>query len=68
MKNQQIVTEFRKSSASQGPLQECVEVAETADGGRAIRDSKNPQGGMQFYSADEWSAFIKGVKLGEFDI
>ena len=67
MKNQEIVTEFRKSSASQGGQQDCVEVAKTADGGRAVRDSKNREGGIQFYTPSEWSAFVAGVKLGEFD-
>ncbi|WP_343238658.1 DUF397 domain-containing protein [Streptomyces sp. SID8374] len=46
MKHQQIVTEFKKSTASQGAAQDCVEVAHTADGGRAVRDSKNPAGGF----------------------
>ncbi|MDT0616766.1 DUF397 domain-containing protein, partial [Streptomyces lancefieldiae] len=49
MERQQIITEFKKSSASQGGQQECVEVAHTADGGRVVRDSKDPAGGLQFY-------------------
>ncbi|WP_078495714.1 DUF397 domain-containing protein [Streptomyces xiaopingdaonensis] len=67
MKNQEIVTEFRKSSFSQGAQQECVEVAMTADGGRAIRDSKNRGDGTQFYTQSEWTAFVAGVRAGEFD-
>lgn len=67
MKNQEIVTEFKKSSASQRPDSECVEVAHTADGGRAVRDSKNPDSGTQFYTPGEWAAFLTGVKAGEFD-
>ncbi|MGW1746454.1 DUF397 domain-containing protein [Streptomyces sp. NPDC002092] len=51
MKNQDIVTAFKKSTASQGGGQDCVEVAHTAEGGRAVRDSKNRDGGIQFYSA-----------------
>lgn len=66
MKSQQIVTEFKKASASQGGQQECVEVAHTADGGRAVRDSKNRSGGLQFYAPGEWAAFIDGVKGGVF--
>lgn len=67
MKNREIVTAFKKSTASQGGQQECVEVARTADGGRAVRDSKNPDAGIQFYTLGEWAAFISGVKAGEFD-
>lgn len=57
---------FRKSSFSNGSG-DCVEVAKTADGGRAVRDSKNPAGPVHFYTGAEWSAFIKGVKDGQFD-
>ncbi|MFI6060292.1 DUF397 domain-containing protein [Streptomyces sp. NPDC051286] len=66
MRNQQIVTEFKKSSASQGGQQDCIEVARTADGGRAVRDSKNRDGGLQFYAPAGWAAFIDGVKAGAF--
>lgn len=66
MKNQEIVTAFKKSSASQGGTQDCVEVARTADGGRAVRDSKRPEA-VQFYTSTEWTAFLDGVKAGEFD-
>lgn len=57
---------FVKSSFSNGQA-ECVEVAQTTDGGRAVRDSKDPQGPVHFYTPGEWTAFIKGVKAGEFD-
>ncbi|MFI8432897.1 DUF397 domain-containing protein [Streptomyces sp. NPDC079020] len=66
MNNQAIVSEFKKSSASQGGQQECVEVAHTADGGRAVRDSKNRESGLQFFAPAEWAAFIDGVKSGAF--
>ena len=66
-KNRDIVTAFRKSSASAATgNNDCVEVARTADGGRAVRDSKNP-GAVQFYTPTEWAAFLDGVKAGEFD-
>ncbi|MGW2228361.1 DUF397 domain-containing protein [Streptomyces formicae] len=67
MKDQEIVTAFRTSSYSQGGQQECVEVAHTTTGGRAVRDSKNPDGGTQHYTATGWSAFIAGVKSGDFE-
>lgn len=45
----------------------CVEVAELADGGRAVRDSKNPAESVLRFAAGEWSAFVKGARAGEFD-
>lgn len=66
MKNQEVVTSFKKASASQSVAQDCVEVARTADGGRAVRDSKSPEA-VQFYTPTEWAAFLAGVKAGEFD-
>jgi hypothetical protein len=43
-----------------------VEVA-ARDGLILVRDSKNPVGGVQRYSPDEWRTFILGVKSGGFD-
>lgn len=56
-----------KSTFSDGNGNECVEVASLADGGRALRDSKNPNGDILRFTAGEWSAFVKGVHAGEFD-
>lgn len=44
----------------------CVEVASLGDG-VAVRDSK---GGTDLlvFTADEWRAFVGGVKIGEFDL
>ncbi|MFC5720005.1 DUF397 domain-containing protein [Streptomyces gamaensis] len=67
MKTREVVTEFRKASASQGGYQDCVEVAGTADGGRAIRDSKDPDGPILFFTPSEWAAFSDGMSKGEFD-
>ena len=57
---------WRKSTRSneQGA---CVEVADLNDGGRAVRDSKDPTGGHLMFTATEWAAFTTGVKSGEFD-
>jgi len=65
--NPEIVGAFRKSSFS-GNQPDCVETAPTADGGRAVRDSKSPEAGTHFYSATEWSAFIQSVKDGRYDL
>ncbi|PJE95403.1 DUF397 domain-containing protein [Streptomyces carminius] len=55
---------WRKSSASAGE-HECVEVAELPGGGRAVRDSKNPQREPLRFTATEWAAFRTGVITGE---
>ncbi len=33
-----------------------------------LRDSKNPDAGTLVFDENEWSAFIAGVKDGEFDL
>jgi hypothetical protein len=53
---------WRKSSHSGGG-NNCVEVAEIA-GGRAVRDSKNPDGGHLTLAAGPWQAFIADIKRG----
>jgi hypothetical protein len=45
----------------------CVEVAASPEGEIAVRDAKNTQMGALHYTADEWLAFVRGVKAGEFD-
>ncbi|MFF5112043.1 DUF397 domain-containing protein [Streptosporangium sp. NPDC000509] len=59
---------WRKSSRSGNNGGECVEVASNLPGFIAIRDSKNPTGPALVFGPDEWSAFLGGVKGGEFDI
>ncbi|WP_328391292.1 DUF397 domain-containing protein [Streptomyces sp. NBC_00400] len=66
MESREIVTGFVKARASQGINQECVEVAHTADGGRAVRDSKDREGGTQFHAPGAWAAFVGAVKAGFF--
>ncbi|TQS41845.1 DUF397 domain-containing protein [Cryptosporangium phraense] len=44
----------------------CVEVAETPSV-IGVRDSKNPGGAVLRYPAAGWSAFLAGIKRGEFD-
>ncbi|MEU1597273.1 DUF397 domain-containing protein [Streptomyces sp. NPDC005708] len=66
MQNTESLT-FVKSSFS-GGNGACVEVAVTADGGRAVRDSKDQgKGPIHRYTHAEWAAFVAGVKAGEFD-
>jgi hypothetical protein len=46
----------------------CVEVAHLADGSIALRDSKDVRKAAHVFDREEWSAFITGVKSGEFDV
>jgi hypothetical protein len=46
----------------------CVEVARLADGSVALRDSKDVRKAAHVFGREEWSAFITGVKNGEFDV
>jgi hypothetical protein len=62
----EITGTWRKSSFS-GANGNCVEVAPTADGGTAVRDSKNPDGPALFFTKPEMDAFLTGAKAGEFD-
>ena len=45
----------------------CVEVGRLADGEIAVRDSKDRSRPALIFTADEWTAFIKGARAGEFD-
>ncbi|MGW6013027.1 DUF397 domain-containing protein [Streptomyces sp. NPDC055210] len=51
---------FRKSSYS-GAESNCVEVADTAVGGRAVRDSKQPESDAPVLtvSREGWQAFLQ---------
>jgi hypothetical protein len=45
----------------------CVEVAHLADGSVAIRNSKDVRKAAHVFSREEWSAFVTGIKNGDFD-
>jgi hypothetical protein len=46
----------------------CVEVAHMPGGGVALRDSKDRVKEPHVYNREEWEAFLKGTKNGEFDL
>ena len=58
--------EFSKASFSQYTPSVCVKVAIRGDV-VGVRDSKDPNKTTLCFTVEEWSAFIQGVKAGEFD-
>ncbi|WP_440068796.1 DUF397 domain-containing protein [Streptosporangium sp. OZ121] len=57
---------WRKSSQS-AQQDNCVEVADLPNGGRAVRDSKKPSGPKLLFAGGEWKKFIDSVKSGAFE-
>lgn len=46
----------------------CVEVADLPGGQVGMRDSKDAGGPVLQFPAEEWRAFLSGIRKGEFDI
>ena len=46
----------------------CVEVAHLPGGDVALRDSKDVGKAAHVFDRSEWSAFLSGVRIGEFDL
>jgi Domain of unknown function (DUF397) len=55
---------WRKSTYSNGSGGNCVEVADLPDG-RAVRDSRHPQGPVLVFTTDTWRAFVERIEAGE---
>ncbi|GAA4596350.1 hypothetical protein BJY16_001983 [Actinoplanes octamycinicus] len=45
-----------------GSKSNCMEVADLPDGGFAVRDSKDPNGPILFFTPSERAPFIAGVR------
>lgn len=59
---------WRKATASGANNGQCVEVMMTGNAVK-VRDTKDGGSGpVHVYSHAEWSAFLDGVKKGEFDL
>ncbi|KUL39298.1 DUF397 domain-containing protein [Actinoplanes awajinensis] len=59
---------WRKSTRSGSNGGNCVEVAGNLPGIVAVRDSKDPGGPALTFAPGEWTAFLAGVKDGEFNL
>ena len=46
----------------------CVQVARLPGGQVALRDSKDTAKAPHVFDRDEWTAFLAGVKGGDFDL
>ena len=57
-------------SARSGAAGHCVEVAcNAAAGGKVfVRNSKDRSGPVVGFTPEEWTAFVAGVRDGEFDL
>jgi Domain of unknown function (DUF397) len=59
------------TSSHSGGGNNCVEVATNllpTHGHVYVRDTKDREGSLQQYTESEWTAFLTGVRHGEFDI
>jgi hypothetical protein len=57
---------YRKSSFSANGS--CVEVRMHPDGSISLRDSKDISVPAHTFTRQEWTAFLAGVRNGEFDL
>lgn len=61
-----VVTRGWRRSRYCGTNTGCVDVRIDLDGIR-VRDSKDVAGPVLCFSLNEWSAFVRGVRAGDFD-
>jgi hypothetical protein len=58
---------WRKSSYSQPTQSDCVEVARLG-AVKAVRDSKDPEGGVLVLEHRVWGAMVSQIKRGLYDL
>lgn len=58
--------DWRTSTYSGDNGESCVEVALLPDGGAALRDTKDRTLAPHRYPAATWTAFLAGVRAGDF--
>ncbi|MEV6979036.1 DUF397 domain-containing protein [Kitasatospora sp. NPDC093806] len=56
---------WRKASFS-GAQSNCIEVSDRSPGPIPVRDSKHPAGPVLVFERAAWSAFLLGIKAGDF--
>ncbi|WP_217197096.1 DUF397 domain-containing protein [Streptomyces buecherae] len=61
------MTEKWLKSSYSGNHGDCVEVGAAVTGAVPVRDSKDPHGPTLAFDANAWTAFVTGVKNGDFD-
>jgi hypothetical protein len=54
-----------RTSSHSGANGDCVEIADRADGGRLVRDSKNRSDGSFDVAPHAWDTFLDIVKSGK---
>jgi hypothetical protein len=59
---------WRKSTRSGNGGNSCVEVAKNLPDVVGVRDSKDRSGPALVFARQAWTAFMAGVKDGEFDL
>ena len=56
------------TSSFSGGNANCVEVAIVPEGGVAVRDTKDRSLAPHRYATADWTAFLSGIRAGEFDL
>ncbi len=64
---QDLVAQLDWQTSSRCAAQNCIQVADAGNSMVALRDSKNPDGGVMLYTVAQWRDFIAGVEVGDFD-
>ncbi|XVU26409.1 DUF397 domain-containing protein [Actinoplanes sp. CA-054009] len=59
---------WRKSARSSNGGSSCVEVAKNLPEVVGVRDSKDRGGPVLAFGPEAWTAFVEGIKAGEFDL